>query len=288
MERLALAYALKQESLSFKSGRINEDLIKRSEDIAVQSGTGETALHFAAKNGHVKVIDDLLNKNNVNKDLVINLADLQGRTPLHAAAYGGHSDIVKILLDNGAKYNTKDKDGNTVLHTIVTRSKGHKTPIIEALVGIDMNAKNNAGDTALHIASEKDARFVEAILKFIKKDNLNTPDAEGKTALHRAVSFNLKPKAVKLLLEADLDPNRRDNSGHTALHNLAVAMSSYESALDPSWDKKEALKKFEDVALLLLTNKVDAVAQDTTGKTALDLAQGEYTKAFLAEAINKQ
>ncbi len=252
-------------------------------NVNIPSGTGETSLHIAAKNRNRNAIEKLL-----KKGANIDLEDYMKRTPLHAAAYGGSSEIVKLLLDKGAITTIEDREGNRAFHILIERSKDHDPSIVKEFAdrGTDINAPNKKGETPLHIASGKDYRFTEALIKSLKKDKLNTTDAEGRTALLRAITFNIRPRIVKLLLEAGIDPNKSDTNLRTAFHNLAVAMSDYEATMKHIPKSTiEELKPFEEVAELLLNYKADPTTPDKDGKTALDLAQGEYIKAYLTKAI---
>ncbi len=283
-----------------------EMLIDRSEPATV-SGSGATALHYAARNGHKGAVKKLFLK----KQLDPFAFDKRKRTPIEETAYRGHSEIVKLFLPKGKQLQpVKNKEGNTVLHIVAQRSLFHDPKIVKFLVrnaGANIRAKNKAEDTPLHIIVEQDKdadpTFVNAFLNEIKKEQrkevLEITDDQGRTVLHRAISFNIKPNITELLLKEKVDPNRRDNRGRTVFHNLAEAMSKYEAEISAlaeamsqyeteipvTVDKKEQLAPFERVARLLLKEKADPLAADNEGKTPLDLAQGEYTKAFITEIL---
>lgn len=55
---------------------------------------GRTPLMVVAWNGHEKVVQVLLGKNNVNP----NILDKRGEAPLWCAAWFGHAAVVKLLL----------------------------------------------------------------------------------------------------------------------------------------------------------------------------------------------
>ncbi|RPB22045.1 ankyrin, partial [Terfezia boudieri ATCC MYA-4762] len=59
-----------------------------------------TALHIAAKKGHLEVVKVLL-----DKGATINAMTHVNRTALHMAAENGHLEVVKVLLDKGATIN---------------------------------------------------------------------------------------------------------------------------------------------------------------------------------------
>ena len=61
-------------------------------------------LYIAARNGHVKVCEYL-----INKGLEINDIQDTGSTPLHGAVYYGQIEVVRLLLNYGAKTNIKNK-----------------------------------------------------------------------------------------------------------------------------------------------------------------------------------
>ena len=65
-----------------------------------------TLLYIAARNGHYKVSEILL-ENGAD----IELHDKNGSTPLHMASYHGHEDIIKLLLSYGANIYKKNHLG---------------------------------------------------------------------------------------------------------------------------------------------------------------------------------
>ncbi len=75
-----------------------------------------TALHFAANEGHLDVIKELLK----HEELELEPMSSINRTPLHLAAIRGYTNIVRFLLENSkpgtVDKNVKDFDENTPLH----------------------------------------------------------------------------------------------------------------------------------------------------------------------------
>ena len=89
-----------------------EFLIKSGLDINVKNNTGSTPLHTAAENGHFEIVTFLLeNGGNVNS------VDLDKNTPLHVAVQRMNVSIetIKILLNYGADFKKKNKDGKSAL-----------------------------------------------------------------------------------------------------------------------------------------------------------------------------
>ena len=76
---------------------------------------GRPLLYIAAKNGHYKVCEILL-----EYGADVNCCDENGSTPLHAAAYHGHSDIINLLISYGADVNKKNLIGESPSEEAVT------------------------------------------------------------------------------------------------------------------------------------------------------------------------
>ncbi len=72
-----------------------------------------TPLHAASDAGHVEAAEALLWDDRVAKR--VDQADTHGRTALHLAARNGHLDTVKWLIKREARANARDAEGNTPL-----------------------------------------------------------------------------------------------------------------------------------------------------------------------------
>jgi ankyrin repeat protein len=66
---------------------------------------GSTPLHLAAQNGHLDVVEFL-----VEQQAEVNAKETDGWTPLYLAAHNGHFDVVKFLVEQQAELNAKDID----------------------------------------------------------------------------------------------------------------------------------------------------------------------------------
>jgi len=71
----------------------------------------------ACASGNTDIVHELISKIDINK------GDYDYRTPLHLASAEGHVNIVEILLNNNAKVNPKDRWGNTPLHEVSINMK---------------------------------------------------------------------------------------------------------------------------------------------------------------------
>ena len=81
-----------------------------------------TPLHNAANNGHLSVVEYL-----VNQKADINAKDEYNSTPLHSAAQNGHLSVVEYLVNQKADINAQDRLGETPL------GKARESNVIEYL-----------------------------------------------------------------------------------------------------------------------------------------------------------
>ena len=86
-------------------------------DVKARDKDDQTALHYAAREGHKCVVSVLINEFGCSPDSK-GLGDM---TPLHAACLGGQVEMVKELI-NKYKYDSiaRNEDGSTPLHIAAT------------------------------------------------------------------------------------------------------------------------------------------------------------------------
>ncbi|KJE91761.1 muscle ankyrin repeat protein 3 [Capsaspora owczarzaki ATCC 30864] len=139
---------------------VDDDPIDLDSSITVYSRDGEgcTALHVAARLGHVDMVKTL-----IEFGAIVNAANYMGLTPLHSACQRNHLDVVKVLLSKGADLSLADHEGNTSLHFAALH--GHLDCVKELVRNeargvnalthvVDVNMTNGRGNTALHLASK--------------------------------------------------------------------------------------------------------------------------------------
>ncbi|MDA1276228.1 MAG: ankyrin repeat domain-containing protein [Verrucomicrobia bacterium] len=257
-------------------------LLGHGADVNLDQGGGVTPLHVAAFRGQDQICEILL-KNSANVEAEIN-ANIQfsissdrdlvqyapqpdpneprpkavlacrGFSPLHLAVVGGRTDTVKVLINGGAKINSRGFDHETPLH-VATQYGSPEVVRLLLESGAEVNAiSRNNQKSPLQIAVEKGSEeLVQLILEF--KPNLETRDQNQMTPLLEAVSKqNLE--IVRTLLTAGADSNATLPDGRTLLH-LAILMR----------DKV--------LAEALLAHGADVFAVDGNGKTALDYTKPE-------------
>jgi uncharacterized protein len=124
-------------------------LLANGEDVNAPHGDGMTALHWAAMNGDVELVDLLLH----GGASLGSRTRLGGYTPLALAAEAGHSAVVTALATAGADVNAVDTSGTTVL--MLAAAAGNVDAIRVLLArGADIQAREKVMDqTALMFAA---------------------------------------------------------------------------------------------------------------------------------------
>ena len=158
-----------------------------------------------------------------------NTKNANGETILHIVAASGDVDLAKIILKNFVRIDaptTEKTNGNTALHLA---TKQEHLEMVELLVenGANVNIKNEVGSTPLHVSS-----FIGnvAITEYLLKNgaDVNAADKGDKQPLHAAVYAN-KFEVVKLLVDAGADVNACDGHGFGPLHVATLTMECPET-----------------------------------------------------------
>ena len=125
--------------------------------VDVKSGTGHSAMHFAAECGSCECAQAMLSAalHQARGTVLANIKNNEGQTPLMVAAEYGESAVVKLLLAHGGDITACDKKRKTCLH--LCASYGHETCLAILLdSGADgvIDAKDMFGNTALHYSAK--------------------------------------------------------------------------------------------------------------------------------------
>ena len=238
-----------------------ETLANLGADINALSFYNLNALQIASMNGHDKVINYLLKKENIK----INNEDHKNFPLLHLAVIAGHLESVNELLSHtNVDINLKDGENFTALHHAVSSKHFNIFEALIATPSIDFNIAAATGLTVLHLAAiEGKLNFVEALLNLPNANSLLKTDS-GLTILHLAAVNNHTSIVQLILKRVPSLSNERNNDGSTALH-LAVAQQNLEV-----------------VKVLLLEGKADINAVTNDGMTALHVAASTYQNEVVA------
>jgi ankyrin repeat protein len=159
-----------------------------------QNNEGMTALHIAAKNGNIKIIQRLL-----EFGLDQEIEDDSKRSALWYAVESGNTESIKLLANNKKMINLSDITGFTPLHLAALNNNLNALKIlIDAKA--DVLKQTNAGHSVLHyaVSSGND----RAVRMLVRQSNLiNLRDLEGKTPLTTALAIN-NPQIIRILKNA--------------------------------------------------------------------------------------
>jgi ankyrin repeat protein len=132
-------------------------------------------------------------------------------TPFIRLCQSGRKNLVETALKNGkAKFDAKDRLGNTALHYLCTVDMADLAEKAIA-AGADVSLANNAGQTPLHLAA---ANGVLPTIRLLldKGAKINAQDMEDKTPLIYAVE-NDQADAAEYLLVSGADKYSRTITG---------------------------------------------------------------------------
>lgn len=132
--------------------RLGEDekackaLLDAGANINAQDEHGNTALHFAAKQGHQNIVALLL-----RRGAQVDVREGSNKyTPLHVATLNRHTSLISLLLKAGADINAQDENGNTALHLA---AKFGEIEVFKHLffLGANPDIANNNGDKPIDV-----------------------------------------------------------------------------------------------------------------------------------------
>lgn len=207
-------------------------------DANSKDGNGRTPLSLSSQNGHVRVVETLLQHN-----ADANLKDDNGRTPLSYSSENGASEVAEMLLQHNAIANLKDDNGRTPLSL---GSENGKTEVVKELLRyhVDANSKDGSGRTSLSRSAENGHEEVINVLLDYKADPI-LQDSDTRTPLwwalkngHATCAKLLTPvdtitlllltqegnqDATEFLLSLKPKLEQRNHYGRTALHLAALS-----------------------------------------------------------------
>ena len=175
------------------------------------------ALISAVRNGTLTEVDKSL----------VNAADAAGNTPLHHAAGYGNLNVFKLLLDNGADVNAKNRRKSTPLHWAI-RDEAKVRLLLEK--GAEINARQNDGRTPLYLAASLGNGNAVLRLLLDKGADPNLATANGNTSLINA-AMRGDAEALALLLAKKADVNAASGTGMTALMAAAGSRNLQPTAM---------------------------------------------------------
>ena len=155
---------------------IIEEFIKLKLNLNRADRIGRTALNWASRVGHTKIVEVL-----INGGADFNKASVDGQTPLYSASKKGHEDIVDIFLEQKGIDKEKGPEGSTPLN--IAAQMGHiKVVRMLLLEGVDVNARDNSGRTILYNAALMGG--IEIVKMLLKEEGINIEEGQRHQKFH--------------------------------------------------------------------------------------------------------
>ncbi|XP_047104841.1 poly [ADP-ribose] polymerase tankyrase-1-like [Schistocerca piceifrons] len=138
-----------------KQGAVEQlrELLAAGADVGAREegwGNSWTALHFAARGGHVAAASCLVG---AGAEVDARTSRVQW-TPLHWAAFNGHAGVVRLLVGASADLNARDQWGRTPLHWAAVEGRAEAAAEL-LLAGADRGARDERGRTPLDLARQE-------------------------------------------------------------------------------------------------------------------------------------
>lgn len=221
-------------------------LLDENVDVSTKNHDGVTALYLAAENGHQNVVRIFL-----GQGALVNIQDKVGWTLLHRAAHHGHTQVISTLLEHHAHIEAQDSSRWTVLQRAVSSGQLSVTKLLLEY-GADPDVQDREGLSLLGIATWNGHVDLTAML--LKEGaKIEFTDEQGWTPLQQA-AWGGHAATTKLMLKNQANPNVQNSEGNTALYHA-------------TWNRHS------EVVRLLLEGKADASIKCHNGETPLQQAE---------------
>ncbi|XP_066951014.1 transient receptor potential cation channel subfamily A member 1 homolog isoform X3 [Macrobrachium rosenbergii] len=203
-------------------------LLKCEPDLKATTLDGDTALHYAAKNGSAQKCRDLM-----EAGADCNITNKHKTTPIHCAAKKNAISCVATLLGFSEEEICDllfSDSGSEDARLRFCPSNCSSQGVVDSCPGDydthdsqDVNVKDNQGMTPLHYALMKSSEeCCKLLLK--KRANVHLKNNKSNTPLHLAAERGLA-KCCILLLSKGADVNATNDEEKTSLHLAAAAGS---------------------------------------------------------------
>jgi ankyrin repeat protein len=247
-------------------------------NVDVKANDGWTALHFASNARHLEIVRYLLQNGNANVDAQEN----DGRTALHYASDNGYLEMIQYLLQNGnANAETKTNNGFTALHFA---SRNAHLKVVQYLLqngNANVDAQENHGWTALHFASDNGDLEIVLYLVHQCQANVYAVTKNNKTPLDVAKQAG-KTEIVDYLSAWQSTPDLEERFRYAAQHGLLADVNeciaagvNVEAKTINGWTALHFASingHLEIVQYLLQNGNANVNAQKNDGWTALHFA----------------
>jgi ankyrin repeat protein len=260
---------------------LNTDLQTIKDDL------GRSALHLAALEGHVDILNHLLQTLNFD----INSQDTEGSTPLSLAAAKDNEQIVDILLQNDANVSLTGAGCSGPLH--VAAGKGSLS-IVKKLIqkGADIHTASQSGGEPVHWAAASGrAQVLEYLLQLGASPN--NKNNSGMTPLLMAMAMATMRAKLQGSGSNGEDTNKEEDEQQSQtvtcveilVNQGADVMARAPGDFTPLHIAAEG--GMESLVTVLLEAKADPDAEDAEGVTPLDVAAQWGHRAVVEQLLKR-
>ncbi|KAJ5311653.1 hypothetical protein N7476_007513 [Penicillium atrosanguineum] len=191
---------------------------------------GSTPLHLATHFGLNKLVVELL-----ESGIDPNTRDVNGVTPLALACIRGVADVAETLIKAGANVNSVDNVGGTPLYGAARHDQEDLVKLLLQQDTTEVNSTVYEYTPLMMAALNGYIGIVKAFLPIARLE-INTGSAERKyTALMVAALYDQPESIEALFTHPDIDINRQDEGGSTAL--ILAANDGYRRVVEILLDK---------------------------------------------------
>ena len=213
-------------ALHFSAQSGNYELVTYFADMgtAIHLGTnvGRNCLHIAARNGHLNLCKNLINKRKFD----LGMTDNDGWTALYCSAQSGNYELVTYFANKGTDIYLKTNDGTNCLHIAALKGNLNLCNLLINKYKFDINVAQKLGWTALHCSAQSGNYELVTYFADMGTD-IHLDTNNGMNCLHIAALKGHLNLCKKLINKHKFDLGMTDNSGWTALHCSAQS-GNYE------------------------------------------------------------
>ena len=228
-------------------------------------------VYDVCKRGFVELLDVLLTDFCIDPCSAL---DHKGNTALHVAAYGSCKEVSLLLINHGCPVDCRNYNGRTPIYFLccnkLTDSVNFLLKWFVSELKADVHIKDDKGNQPIHVSAINGCTILMTTLIL---DYGCDPEARGfkdRTLLHKALYAGQTSTAKSLIDIFHLSLHSIDDDGNTPLH-----LSSFAG-------------QHESVSLLLYDYHVPIFVRNKSGKTAIDLAEGDEVKKDFREYISSK
>jgi len=230
---------------------------------------GKTALHYAAENGQVQVIQLLCNR------IPVHTQDNGGMTALMLAAARGHGDVISKLISSCQAMDSPPVDENGMCAGMHAANRGHEA-IFKILEGKRRMLTTSTGQNQLvadkrkrhvfhHVVLSGNNNFLQNLLKKSTQAAAH-PDKYGDTIIHYAARSGNRDALVMIMRTFPRLVNQRNYQNENALH-LTVKLPSVGFAEILEYNQPLSPGHFQCMQYLVKSSKQNLNTQDHYGYT---------------------